>query len=160
MLYKYSSLSQLNYNQLLEIAQSILICENNLNSTQLIDTIIKHQKIFGTSEVVNANYLEQNDFILMKTNIPSFSKEIKTGWSKILRCYEIDAEEEDIPNFFDKYLDIFISNQSHIDLINNISNKMVYIEAISTIAAGNKTINCQNVIRAKVLPKFNFVRKV
>lgn len=160
MKYKHSILSQLSHEQLLNIAQSILICESNLSSAELIEKIINHQQTFGNSKIVHAEELKAGDFILMKISAPSFSKELKIGWSKVLRCYEVNTEEKDVLIFFSKYLDIFISNQSHMDLINNIPNKLIYIEAISTVAVGNASINCQNVVRAKVLPKLKFVLQV
>jgi hypothetical protein len=110
--------------------------------------------------VVNAASLEIGDFILIEISVPSFSNQVRMGWSKILRCYFVDTTEDDVINFFDGYGNVFISNQPHVELLDKITNKMVYIEAISSLAVGNKTINCQTIVRAKVLPSFKFVRKV
>lgn len=160
MLYNYGTLSQLSYDQLLEIAQSILICELPQTTSEIVNKIFDHQQAFGASEVVNAASLEIGDFILIEISVPSFSNQVRMGWSKILRCYCVDTTEDDVINFFDGYGNVFISNQSHVELLDKITNKMVYIEAISSLAVGNKTINCQTIVRAKVLPSFKFVRKV
>lgn len=160
MHYKYTVLSQLSYEQLVEIAKSTLICEIPSTAPEIVNKIIDHEQAFGASEVVNAASLMTGDFILSKINVPSFSSQTRVGWSKILRCYLVDATEEDIVNFFNGYSNIFISNQPHIELIGKINDKLVYIEAISSLAVGNSTINCQTVVRAKLLPSFKFVRKV
>lgn len=153
-------LSQLSYEQLVEIAQSILICELPSTAPEIINQIVNHQQEFGISEVVDAASLKTGDCILQKIEVPSFSNQSRIGWHKILRCYSTEATEEDIINFFNGYINIFISNQTHIQLMDKIANKMVYIESISSLAAGNKTINCQTVVRAKVLPSFKFVHKI
>lgn len=158
--YKHAILYQLNYEQLVKIARTTLIGKLPSTNAELIKQIIEHEKAFGESEVVEASSLQPDDFILMKINIPSFSSQTKVGWAKLLRCYSINAEEEDIINFFGKYSNVFITNQPHIELLDKISKKIIYIEAISSLAVGNKTINCQAVVRAKVLPSLKFVRKI
>lgn len=161
MLYDEKILSQLNHKQLVEVVNKIMISALPIKESKkgIITSVLNHQKIFGDSEVVEASTLKIDDHILQPMQAPLFQTETKAGWCKILRCHQVDATNNDIVNFF-KTSNAFINNIPHIELVNKISNKMIQLETISTSAAGNTTINCQCVVRAKVLPSFKFVRKI
>lgn len=161
MNHKLNELSKLDYDQVVEIAESILICKELPHTKDgIIDIILNHQLTFGQSEVIAALSLVTGDFVLQPIQVPSFHSETRIAWCKIQRCYLIDADDNNIINFFKGYENVFLTNQSPIELVGGIQSKMVYIEMISSLAAGNKTINCQTIVRAKVLPNFKFVRQV
>lgn len=162
MLYIEKELSQLEYDSLLKIANSILITNCLPRSESgIINLIVSHQETFGESEVVNASKLKDEDYILQPIEAPLFQAQTKIAWCKIIRCFEFEAKLEDVVTFQEMYRSVFLSNETPIDLLSKIgSNKMVQLETISTKACGKKSINCQCVVRAAVLPNFKFVRKI
>ncbi|BAZ18495.1 hypothetical protein NIES4071_103800 (plasmid) [Calothrix sp. NIES-4071] len=161
MLYIEKELTQLDYSNLVEIANSTLITNSLPKSKErIINLIIKHQKTFGESEVVNASKLKDEDYILQPIEAPLFQAQTKIAWCKVIRCYEFNATLEDIVTFQEMYSSVFLSNETPIDLVSKITNKMVQLETISTKACGKKSINCQCVVRAAVLLNFKFVRKI
>lgn len=162
MLYLEKELTQLDYSNLIKIANSTLITNLLPKSKEgIINLIINHQETFGESKVVNASELKDEDYVLQPIEAPLFQAQSKIAWCKIIRCYEFDAKLEDIVTFQEMYSSVFISNETPIGLLSKIvGNKMVQLETISTKACGKKSINCQCVVRAAVLPSFKFVRKI
>ncbi len=161
MQFKLNQLSKLKYDEIVLIAQSILI-QRDLPSNKdgVIDIVMEHQRAYGQSEVVAASSLKPNDFVLQRIEVPSFHPESRIGWCKVSQSQITDASDDDIANFFKGYENAFLSNQPHIEMVNGIASKMVYLELVSSLAVGNRTINCQTIVRAKVLPNFKFVRQI
>jgi hypothetical protein len=161
MPFKLNDLSKLKYEEIKNLAQSILIYRELPSSKDaVIDIIMEHQRAYGQSEVVAASSLKTNDFVLQRIEVPCFHPESRIGWCKVSQTQTIDASDDDISNFFKGYENVFLSEQPHIEMVNSISSKMVYLELVSSLAVGNRTINCQTIVRAKVLPNFKFVRQI
>ncbi|BDA75877.1 hypothetical protein CAL7716_100430 (plasmid) [Calothrix sp. PCC 7716] len=161
MLYIKNKLSQLDYDELVKVANSILISSSLPKSKGgIIKSITAHQESFGDSEVVTASELKPDEFILQPIEARLFQAEVKIAWCKTLRCYPFEATLEDIAAFMEMYNSVFLSNATPLDLVKKISQNMIQIETISTKALGKTSINCQCVVRAAVLPSFKFVRKI